>query len=81
MAQHRHEVAPGTSSRPARPLRVWRKSSYSDNAGNCVEVGGGLTDGVAVRDSKNRGGPALSFTQSAWSAFIAQLRRVGPARR
>jgi uncharacterized protein DUF6879/uncharacterized protein DUF397 len=36
----------------------WRKSSYSgNNGGNCVEVASNLTGIVAVRDSKNRGGP------------------------
>lgn len=34
----------------------WRKSSYSGNEANCVEVSGNLD---AVRDSKNLGGPIL----------------------
>jgi hypothetical protein len=38
------------------PEGTWRKSSYSGNQGNCVEVLGSLD---AVRDSKNTGGPAL----------------------
>jgi hypothetical protein len=32
----------------------WRKSSYSGNGGNCVEVASNLTGIVAVRDSKNQ---------------------------
>lgn len=53
----------------------WHKSSHSGSQGNCVEVAGGLPSAVAVRDSKNPGGPALVFTQDAWTAFIAQIRR------
>ena len=29
-----------------------------------------LDVGVAVRDSKNRSGPALMFTEAEWSAFV-----------
>ena len=49
---------------------VWRKGSRSNGSGgnNCVEVAF-LDTGVAVRDSKNRTGPALMFTQAEWIAF------------
>jgi hypothetical protein len=50
----------------------WRKSSYSGNSGNCVEVAM-LDNGVAVRDSKNVHGPVLTFTGQAWKAFTRQL--------
>jgi hypothetical protein len=54
---------------------VWRKSSYSGgNGGNCVEVAATLPDAVAVRDSKDPGGPKLVFTPAAWAAFTASLR-------
>ena len=47
----------------------WRKSSYSGNSGNCVEVA--MTDDViGIRDSKNPDGPVLSFSPSEWDAFI-----------
>ena len=29
-----------------------------------------LNDAVAVRDSKDRTGPALLFTQAEWTAFV-----------
>ncbi|SCL16092.1 DUF397 domain-containing protein [Micromonospora inyonensis] len=52
----------------------WRKSTRSSsNGGNCVEVADNLLDIVAVRDSKNPAGPALTFSPAAWRAFIAQL--------
>ena len=50
---------------------VWKKASRSNGTGgnNCVEVAF-LDAEVAVRDSKNRSGPALVFTQAEWSAFV-----------
>ena len=51
----------------------WRKSSYSGNTGNCVEV---ATAGrvVAVRDSKDPSGPHLAFTPAEWLAFTLKLK-------
>jgi len=50
---------------------AWKKASRSNGNGgnNCVEVAF-LDTGVAVRDSKNRSGPALMFTQAEWTAFV-----------
>ena len=59
---------------------VWRKASSSANAGNCVEVAVNLPGVVAVRDSKDPHGPALTFTPAAWHAFAARLRGGDPAR-
>lgn len=50
---------------------TWRKSSYSSNNGNCVEVARNLPGAVAVRDSKNPDGPALVFTADEWRAFVS----------
>jgi hypothetical protein len=36
---------------------TWRKSSYSGQAGNCVQI---RSDLAAVRDSKNETGSALA---------------------
>jgi hypothetical protein len=53
----------------------WCKSSYSGtNGGNCVEVARNLPGVVAVRDSKDPGGPALAFTPADWEAFTAALK-------
>ncbi len=53
---------------------VWRKSSYSNNQGACVEVADLNAGGRAVRDSKNPTGPALMFTATEWVAFTAGVR-------
>lgn len=53
----------------------WRKSSFSGgNGGNCVEVARNLPGIVAVRDSKDREGPALVFTSAGWLAFLDGVR-------
>ena len=45
----------------------WRKSSYSNDSGNCVEVAP-ADAAVGVRDSKQHGrGPVLEFTRTAWA--------------
>ena len=52
---------------------VWRKSSYSGSQTNCVEVAE-FDHVVAVRDSKNPAGPALTFSPAAWTSFITTLK-------
>ncbi|MDI5967342.1 DUF397 domain-containing protein [Streptomyces sp. SL13] len=51
----------------------WKKSSYSGAHGDCVEVRSPGTAAVAVRDSKDPQGPALSFSPQAWSAFVTGI--------
>jgi hypothetical protein len=51
----------------------WRKSSYSGNTGNCVEVAIARRV-VAVRDSKDPGGPQLAFAPHEWRAFALEVR-------
>ncbi|MGQ0778290.1 MAG: DUF397 domain-containing protein [Pseudonocardiales bacterium] len=50
----------------------WRRSSYSSNGGACVEVAP-APQGVLVRDSKDRTGPALTVPIPAWHTFLATL--------
>lgn len=52
----------------------WRKSVNSGDTG-CVEVAlSSLV--VGVRDSKDNGcGPVLAFTPTAWTSFLAGLRK------
>jgi hypothetical protein len=53
---------------------VWRKTTYSNNGGACVEVASNLPGTVAVRDSKNSDGPALTFITDSWRAFINDIK-------
>ncbi|MGN9810227.1 DUF397 domain-containing protein [Micromonospora sp. BQ11] len=54
---------------------TWRKSTRSgDNGGACIEVATNLPGVVAVRDSKNPNGPALTFTPGVWSAFTTTTK-------
>lgn len=46
----------------------WIKSSYSGNNGTCVEVAN-VTDGVAVRDSKDTDKPHFAVPKSSWRSF------------
>ncbi|WP_405092183.1 DUF397 domain-containing protein [Micromonospora sp. NBC_01392] len=56
---------------------TWRTSARSSgNGGNCVEVADNLPGVVGVRDSKDRQGPALTFTPASWAAFVAHTRRA-----
>ncbi len=57
----------------------WRTSRYSSQQGACVEVATGVqaSDGrpvVAVRDSKDRGGPSLLFAPRSWREFMASVK-------
>jgi hypothetical protein len=62
-----------SSSNVSEP--VWRKSTRSSDPsiGACVEVA--ATDRRrAVRDSKNPGGPRLSFSVGEWRAFVTAIK-------
>ncbi len=52
---------------------VWRKSRYSNGQAECVEVAGNQP-GIAVRDSKDPGGPVLAFGRGQWRAFAAAVK-------
>lgn len=54
---------------------MWRKSSHSSSNSNCVEVCTGRPDAVAVRDTKDRGGPELAFTSGAWDVFVQGVKQ------
>jgi hypothetical protein len=52
----------------------WRKSGYSGQSGNCVEVARNLTGLVAVRDSEKPGGAKLVISRETWRVFLKGLR-------
>lgn len=51
----------------------WRKSSYSGGQTNCVEVGR-VSDGAAVRDTKDRAAGYFTTTPDQWSTFIGAVK-------
>ena len=58
-------------STPKNDLSVltWQKAKAS-GGGGCVEVAPLPDGGVAVRDSKDKAGPVLSFTRHEWVSFL-----------
>ncbi len=59
---------------------TWRKSSYSNGSGgSCVEIAvlsrsAGHQRDIAVRDSKDPQGPALTFAAGQWREFTAAIK-------
>jgi uncharacterized protein DUF397 len=51
---------------------TWRKSSYSTNGGECVEVATGAE--VLVRDTKDREGGTIAVPAGPWREFLSRLR-------
>jgi hypothetical protein len=58
---------------PQKPAKGWRKSSYSQGANNCVEVGQ-VEGGAAVRDTKNREAGYFTVDRAQWTAFINKVK-------
>ncbi|MFJ7419620.1 DUF397 domain-containing protein [Streptomyces uncialis] len=55
------------------PDALWRKSSYSDGAGNnCVEIAA-LPEHIGIRDSKNVPGPVLAVVPTVWADFLSYV--------
>jgi hypothetical protein len=64
----------------------WRKSPYSNNGGNCIEIAVLSRDQApadckaeadrlfVMRDSKNPAGPRLYFTPGEWDAFARGMK-------
>ncbi|AUY49497.1 DUF397 domain-containing protein [Streptomyces sp. CB01881] len=52
----------------------WRKSKFSAEQGNCVEVAGGFSGVLPNWDSKDPDGPTLVFPADAWSRAAARSR-------
>ncbi|MGH3388824.1 MAG: DUF397 domain-containing protein [Actinomadura sp.] len=52
---------------------AWRKSSYTAQQGDCVELAD-VEEIVAVRDSKDPNGPKLIFPRGAFAKFTASVK-------
>jgi hypothetical protein len=50
----------------------WRRSSYSADQGNCVEIATRITY-VLVRDSNDHDSPVLEMTAAQWERFLARI--------
>lgn len=63
---------------PTTPELEWFKSSYSSNEGpECVEIAIPPADSatVHVRDSKDKDGARLAFSDASWTEFLTLARR------
>ncbi|MFD0315317.1 DUF397 domain-containing protein [Streptomyces flavalbus] len=55
---------------------TWKKSTYSGDASNCVEMAT-TTTSIHIRDSKHTKGPHLTVALCSWAPFIQALPEVG----
>jgi hypothetical protein len=67
---HRSE----TGTAPGLSEGSWRKSTYSNPSGNCVEVALVEGAGVAVRNSREPHGPVLTYTTAEITAFVLGVK-------
>jgi Domain of unknown function (DUF397) len=52
----------------------WRKSTWSIANGQCIEAAA-LADGrLAVRDSMDKSGPIVNFTEGGWHSFLKGIK-------
>jgi hypothetical protein len=64
------------SGMPATDLTgaKWRKSSASNPSGACVELAELPGEQVAVRNSRDKSGPALVYSRAAVAAFLRRIK-------
>jgi hypothetical protein len=54
---------------------TWVKSSYSGSqGGNCIEVAANMKGRVLVRDTNDRQGAVLGFSEAPWRRFAAEVK-------
>ncbi|GII61699.1 hypothetical protein Skr01_17840 [Sphaerisporangium krabiense] len=52
----------------------WRKSSFSGDAGQCVEVASNVPGLIGVRDSKLPSNPVVTVSPGEWTVFLTGLK-------
>jgi hypothetical protein len=52
----------------------WIKAQFSNHNGACVEIAS-VPDKIAIRDSKDPGGPVLVYTATEFRAFLDGARK------
>ena len=58
---------------------IWRKSSVSVGAGECVEVA--TSDSyVLARDSQDQSGTVLKLTSAQWHGLVSRIKNDRPGR-
>lgn len=70
MPDDKHNGMPASNLLGAR----WRKSTFSNSQGDCVELARLPEGTIAVRNSRHPNGPALICTQTEIAAFIQGTR-------
>ena len=64
-------------AQPGRNSAVtWRKSRYSADQGECVEIAQ-AEQSILVRDSRDTAGPVLLLTFAQWRGLLARVRNGG----
>lgn len=63
-----------TLTAPELASLAWRKAQASTNNGSCVEIAIAGRN-IALRDSKDPGGPVLVYTSAEWNAFLDGARK------
>jgi hypothetical protein len=61
-------------TKPDLTHAIWRTSTRSGGNGNCVEVATNLSGLVAIRDSKNPHGLALTISPAHWCKFTTAVQ-------
>lgn len=56
------------------PAARWRKSRASNPTGSCVELAELPGGAIAVRNSRDKGGPALVYPRAEVAAFLRSVK-------
>lgn len=75
-----HRSRPGSVGRQAAEHQfqcgelIWRKSSWSNPSGNCVELAVLPDGGMALRNSRDPAAGTLTYTRAGIAAFLRGVR-------